>query len=101
MDVLIPPLTLQPLVENAIYHGIEPIVDGGIINIEFHRVNDDLIISISNPIFQHSEKRQGNQMALNNIKERLNIAFKGQSTFNLKQTDTLFSVTISLPMSQR
>lgn len=99
-NVLIPPLTLQPLVENAIYHGIEPIVDGGIIKIASRLYKKNLIISIANPLPQQSAKKQGNQMALNNIKERLKIAFKGRSTFHIKQGDALFTVEISLPMGQ-
>ena len=100
-DVLIPPLTLQPLVENAIYHGIEPMIDGGTICISSELVHNNLIITLSNPLIKSSEKKQGNQMALNNIKERLDIAFKGRSKFTINQTDTLFTVEITLPMGQR
>ncbi len=99
-DVLIPPLTLQPLVENAIYHGIEPMVNGGKITIQSLLKGKILIISITNPLQINIEKKKGNQMALNNIKERLSIAFKGKSEFKIYQTDELFTVEITLPVSQ-
>lgn len=98
LDVLIPPLTLQPLVENAIYHGIEPMVDGGTITIKSWLKGKRIMIRISNPLQINVDKRTGNEMALNNIKERLEIAFKGKSSFKTKQTDVLFEVEISLPV---
>ncbi len=97
-EVLIPPLTLQPLVENAIYHGIEPMLDGGKISIRSQLKGQQLFISISNPLQLNTEKRKGNQMAVNNIKERLNIAFKGKSQFTMQQTKTSFTVNICLPV---
>jgi len=99
-EVLIPPLTLQPLVENAIYHGIEPMVDGGKIEISSRIKGKNLVVSISNPLEQNADKKQGNQMALNNIKERLTIAFKGKSHFKINQTESTFKVEISLPMGE-
>lgn len=99
-DVFIPPLTLQPLVENAIYHGIEPMIDGGEIVIKSLQKGKNLVVSISNPLGQNTEKKQGNQMALNNIKERLAIAFKGKSTFKILQTASVFTVEISLPVAK-
>ncbi len=97
-EVLIPPLTLQPLVENAIYHGIEPMVDGGKIIISSKLKGSSLIVFISNPLQKNRQQKQGNQMALENIKERLNIAFKGKSSFSLEETEDTFSVKMSLPV---
>jgi len=99
-DVYIPPLTLQPLVENAIYHGIEPMIDGGEIVIKSILIDKNLVVSISNPLGQNTEKKQGNQMALNNIKERLTIAFAGKSKFKIEQTESMFKVEFSLPVSK-
>ncbi len=98
-EVLIPPLTLQPLVENAIYHGIEPMVEGGTIRIKSRLNNNQLVMSISNPLSLKVKQKQGNQMAMNNIKERLNIAFKGKSQFEIVRSDTVFTVYISLPVA--
>lgn len=101
LEFLIPPLTLQPLVENAIYHGIEPMVDGGTIEISSClKNNTSLLITISNPLLRSSEKKEGNKMALDNIKERLKIAFKGRSKFSIKQTDTSFCIEFTLPASE-
>jgi len=98
-QVEIPPLTLQPLVENAIYHGIEPMVEGGKIIITSSFKNSCLTIIISNPVQKNAERTKGNQMALNNIKERLNIAFKGKSTFKTHQSEETFNVEIKIPVT--
>lgn len=97
--VEIPPLTLQPLVENAIYHGIEPMIDGGKIIITSSFKKKYLTITISNPVQKNAERTKGNQMALNNIKERLNIAYKGKSTFKTHHSDETFIVVIKIPVT--
>jgi two-component system sensor histidine kinase AlgZ len=74
-DALLPPLMLQPLLENAVYHGIEPLDGPGEILIHFSRRGKDIIIEISNPCPQQVSPHAGNQMALANIRERLMLFF--------------------------
>ncbi|MDH3859281.1 MAG: histidine kinase, partial [Gammaproteobacteria bacterium] len=90
----LPALTLQPLVENAIYHGIEPLPTGGIIEIEIRQSDTDTEILISNPVIpvQQSERRQGNRMAMENIKERLALAFDGLASMALSETETRYTI---------
>ena len=98
----LPALTLQPLVENAIYHGIEPLPEGGVIDIRINREGNLVRVVISNPLLedrteQHSE---GNQMAVDNIRERLQIAFAGEATMQQLEENNHFTVTLRLPAHQ-
>ncbi len=78
-DALLPPLMLQPMRDNAVYHGVEPLGDAGEITITLARVDEELQIEIGNPCpVCDSGKRKntaGNQMALANIRERLALFF--------------------------
>jgi len=98
-EVSMPALTLQPLVENAIYHGIEPIHDGGSIDIGIAEIGDNIQINIANPVLEDRslQHREGNQMAVENIRERLHIAFGGAASMHLSEANETFTVTIILP----
>lgn len=74
-DALMPPLMLQPLLENAVYHGIEPSGQPGEITIGFARRGDELVIEMTNPFDPDANAHAGNQMALANIRERLMLFF--------------------------
>jgi two-component system sensor histidine kinase AlgZ len=97
----LPALTLQPLVENAIYHGIEPLSEGGVIDINIDRVDEFIRIVISNPLLEDrtEQHRKGNQMAVNNIRERLQIAFAGVATMQQMEENDRFTVTLDIPLS--
>ena len=101
-SLYMPALTLQPLVENAIYHGIEPLPDGGVIEVSIEDADSAIIIKISNPIVnkQHSDSRKGNQMAVDNIKERLMLAFDGAASMELSETETRYTVTLTIPTAE-
>ncbi len=94
-----PGLILQPLVENAIYHGIEPLPEGGVINISLHQ-DDALMIKISNPAPKPGFKsnRKGNQMALGNVNERLLLAYQGQAQVVHLSENGLYTVIIRVPI---
>jgi two-component system sensor histidine kinase AlgZ len=98
----LPALTLQPLVENAIYHGIEPLANGGSIEIEIVPVKDHIEISISNPVVpkQSGRMREGNRMALENIRERLDLAFSGAASMTVNETETRYTVKLVIPMQE-
>jgi len=99
IEVSLPALTLQPLVENAIYHGVEPLAEGGVIDITIDRENEYTRIVISNPLLEDrtEQHREGNQMAVDNIRERLAIAFSGEATMQQVEDDDRFTVTLKLP----
>ncbi|HPT50313.1 MAG TPA: sensor histidine kinase [Accumulibacter sp.] len=74
-DLKVPPLLVQPLLENAIYHGVEPSTTIGTIRIRLTRRGDDLHIDLTNPCCGESRKQHGNHMALDNIRERLTLYY--------------------------
>jgi two-component system sensor histidine kinase AlgZ len=98
----LPALTLQPLVENAIYHGIEPLAGGGSIDIHIEPAGGNVEISISNPLLpqQQARQREGNRMALENIRERLDLAFAGAASMELFETETRYTVKLIMPMTE-
>lgn len=96
-DALIPPLILQPLLENAVYHGIEPMPEGGEIVVSIVPKNKELHISISNPYAPENDHHSGNKMALKNIKERLKLHFDLEATLKTEAKNNRYKVSIHLP----
>ncbi len=74
-DMRVPSLLLQPLLENAVYHGIEPSTGPGLISIRFRRDGDELKIELENPLCDGGAHPAGNRMALANIRERLALHY--------------------------
>lgn len=81
----IPPLTLQPLVENAIYHGIEPSPAGGVIRIEGRRDGEMLSIEISNPVPPTGGRDGGNRIAQENVRQRLSAHFGARGRLEVER----------------
>jgi two-component system sensor histidine kinase AlgZ len=74
-DLLVPPMLLQPLLENAVYHGIEPAANGGTIRVGLLLRGDELHIDLANPSVPHAGHARGNHMALDNVRERLALYY--------------------------
>lgn len=96
-DALIPPLILQPLLENAVYHGIEPLANGGTISIQIYTRQHEIHLVLKNPYSTQNNHHQGNKMALNNIKERLTLHFDLEASLTSKQANGEYEVHIILP----
>ena len=95
----VPALCLQPLVENAIYHGIEPLPHGGIISISVKQKNNRLELCVSNPLGSGSmSKHEGNHMAQQNIEQRINLVYGKNASFTIKETDTTYAVILEIPL---
>ncbi|EXI88423.1 MAG: Sensor histidine kinase YehU [Candidatus Accumulibacter regalis] len=75
LDLKVPPLMVQPLLENAVYHGIEPLGDRGCIRIGIGRRADALQLDIVNPCAGGADNQHGSHMALANIRERLALYY--------------------------
>jgi two-component system, LytTR family, sensor histidine kinase AlgZ len=101
-QALIPALTVQPLLENAIYHGIEPRPDGGIVTVTGERHGDMLFISVANPLPPGAglSRHEGNRMALANIRERLLLAYGEQARLSIEPGAESFRVTVMFPMRE-
>lgn len=102
-DALMPPLMLQPLLENAVYHGIEPLsgTQAGAIQIHFSQKGDRLLIEVSNPYEAQRDVHTGNQMALANIRERLSLFYDLEASLEADSKEGLYWVRITLPYRQR
>ncbi len=122
---LIPPLLLQPLLENAVYHGIEALPQGGTIRIVLRRSGDELRLTVENPCVERSPatggergegehrrvyepentitqntgklQRSNNKMALLNIRERLDLLFDAEARYKVESGNNFYRVEIVLP----
>lgn len=102
-DTPLPALTIQPLLENAIYHGIEPLPEGGAVYIIGWQDDGIINITVNNPMPpQHpNNHRAGHGMALENIRERLAVHYGKQGELLLERSDTEYQVRITFPASHR
>ena len=99
-DAIVPSLLLQPLLENAIGHGIEPLPDGGTVLVEGRREGEDVAITISNPVSATARAvRDGNRMALDNIRQRLRLAFPERASVTVDDSDGHYRVTLRFPVT--
>ncbi|MDH4133622.1 MAG: histidine kinase [Gammaproteobacteria bacterium] len=99
-SALIPALTLQPLLENAIYHGIEPRFQGGTLRIEIWGDGDTLNIMISNPlpdVPKHAHGK-GNKIALDNIRMRLKSHYGDAAQMQSLQEGGQYHVKLRMPI---
>lgn len=95
---LLPALTLQPLLENAIYHGIETRLKGGKVSIKARQSKLHLYITIINPKPEDAMPvRKGNQIARDNLDRRFQHLYKGRGTINYVETDNYYTVMIKVP----
>src|SRR5207245_1450376 len=77
-DALLPPMVLRPLLENAIYHGVEPGTGVGDVLVRIERRGERVHAAIENPHLEAGGQRSGNRMALDNIRERLALFFDAE-----------------------
>jgi two-component system sensor histidine kinase AlgZ len=96
-DALVPGLMLQPLLENAIYHGIEPRPEGGTVTITGEVANRLITIVVRNPVGEVRSSRGGNQLALANIRERLSLMYGEQALVKSGRFDDEYIVTLRFP----
>lgn len=97
MDLPIPPLMLQPLLENAVYHGIEPLPEGGTVSVSITRRGDELRIAIANPNAGQSQHAAGNHIAVANIRERLALYYDLEARLEIEVGEQFYEVRIFLP----
>lgn len=102
LPVSMPGLVIQPLVENAVYHGIEPRTDGGKVSILIES-RDGMEITIRNPLPGKDDDslRRGNQIALGNICERLKLEYGRKARLDSHQDEQQYMVRIFIPMGGR
>ena len=96
-DALVPPLVLQPLVENAVYHGIEPSDTGGEIQIDVLLAGKEIVMELRNPFPGGGRHASGNRMAIVNIRERLQLHYDAEASMRSEVKDGFYRVTIRMP----
>jgi two-component system sensor histidine kinase AlgZ len=95
-----PALLLQPLLENAVYHGIEPALHGGTIEISGRYRRGLVNIAISNPIPEGRAERDGNRMAQQNVRERLQAVFPEQGDLHIGEVEGRYQVRMVFPCEE-
>lgn len=93
----VPPLLLQPLVENAVRHGVEPAPDGGVVRIRTRVKRAHAVVSIVNTV-PRQPSRPGNGIALRNVRERLRLMHDVAAQFETHIDKDFFRVQIVIPL---
>ena len=96
-DALLPPLVLQPLLENAVFHGVEPGTAAGEVLVRIERRGDRVLARIENPYVADQQRRVGNRMALENIRERLALFFDAEARIQTSADGHRYRVEIEIP----
>lgn len=98
---LLPPLTLQPLLENAVYHGIERLPEGGTVRVSGQAQGGRVRLMVSNPVpITGKGERSGHQLALENISERLQFAFGRRAELRFGQAEDQWHVELIVPLQE-
>ena len=96
-DALLPPLVLQPLLENAVYHGVEPGTASGEVLVRIERRGSRVLARIENPYLEAEQARAGNRIALDNIRERLALFFDAEARIDTHAAGGRYRVEIEIP----
>jgi len=98
-QAVVPSLLLQPLLENAVGHGIEPLPGGGTVTVRGRVDGQTMVIEFTNPVAPSGRKsRPGNRMALDNIRQRLELAFPGLSSVEVQESADSYRVQLRFPL---
>ncbi|MBQ9725311.1 MAG: histidine kinase [Neisseriaceae bacterium] len=96
----VPHLLLQPLLENAVYHGVEPSLIKCTITVSIRHKGEWIYIRIENPIPPNDEQQEhvsGNKMALQNLSERLFLMYDRDAVLNRSEVGGVYRVDIRIP----
>jgi len=97
-SALVPALLLQPLVENAVYHGVEPRLDAGEVVVRVAQQGGDLVLEVDNEAVSLASHHAGNNMALDNIRERLMLFYDLEARLEIDCSNGRYCVRIRLPV---
>ena len=93
----VPALLLQPLIENAVHHGIAHLLEGGQISLSAQRRNDRLEITVANPCAEDRPPSRGTGLGLKNVRARLEARYANSAGFDVSALPETFSVRLVLP----
>ncbi|PYV58988.1 MAG: sensor histidine kinase [Acidobacteria bacterium] len=98
LDCLLPPLLLQPLVENAVRHGVAQLTEGGKIRIDIRQPEPEtLAIAIENNFDPEAPRRRGAGIGLRNVRQRLDASYGNRAKLDVRANHDHFMVSLSLP----
>lgn len=100
LPVNVPPLLLQPLVENAVAHGIANLIDGGCIRLDVALRQGDLSIVVENTFDPEAPLRRRNGVGLANVRQRLEARYGNRAKFGAGADGTSFRVALEFPAEQ-
>ncbi len=92
----VPPLLLQPLVENAVKHGISQCLEGGVIRLEVQAGENDLLVVMTNTIDAEAPRRSGANVGLENVRRRLETLYEGGARLTTEVKGETFRAEIRL-----
>jgi hypothetical protein len=98
LEVAVPPLLLQPLIENALKHGISELVEGGEIRISIHRAGDRITARVENPVDTDYVSAAGAGVGLVNVRSRLENVYGDEATFRASRGPRSYIAEIVIPM---
>ncbi|MDR0457834.1 MAG: sensor histidine kinase, partial [Burkholderiaceae bacterium] len=96
----LPPLILQPLVENAVKHGVEPSPEGAQLRISTRVHGQMAVITVTNTV-PAGQGEGGHGIALRNVRERLSLLHDLHGQFRCSRTDDTFQARIEVPLPDR
>ncbi|MGJ8668029.1 MAG: sensor histidine kinase [Oceanococcus sp.] len=97
-SVQLPLLCLQPLLENAVYHGIEQLPEGGDLRVRVARDKADLCIEVCNPLPAEELKSEGNHIALDNIRQRLRLLYDDRARLDTRLEQGEYRALLRVPI---
>ena len=97
LDFPVPSLLLQPLLENAVKHGLANLVEGGVVSLAARRVGPRLRIEVANPVDPDQTAPRGEGIGLDNVVGRLELLYRGTAQLEVHRAADAFRVTIELP----
>lgn len=98
LTVEVPPLLLQPLIENAIRHGIASLAEGGWVRLDIRNGSDGkLLIRIENNFDPEAPQKRGAGIGLRNVRQRVDTAYGSRARIDVRTTEDCFQVAVDLP----
>lgn len=98
MTLAVPPLVLQPLVENAVHHGIAQLIDGGTVRVGARRLGSQLVLTVENPCDPDNPGPAGTGVGLANVRSRVSALFGGEGGVEVERSDERFLVRVLVPL---